>query len=85
MYEWQVVALVTSRIHQEKVRAHGTVKVSRAGKSGWSIRDTAKFLKISVGKVSEDIRLANLMSRKPAVIKIKHREDAIILLRNRRK
>ena len=77
MQVWQKQAFQVEAAHNKKIQEHGQVAVSRAGKSGWSIRDTAKMLGISIGACSEALRLAKFLRYKPHSAQITLRKDAL--------
>ena len=77
MQVWQKQAFLIETAHEKKVQEHGQVQVNRGGKRGWSIRDTAKYLGISVGACSENIRLAKFLRHKPHSAQIQLRKDAL--------
>lgn len=77
MHVWQKQAFEIEAAHVKKVKEHGEVQVNRNGKSGWSIRDTAKYLGISVGSCSESLRLAKFLRYKPHSAQIALRKDAL--------
>ncbi len=52
------------------------------GKEGWSMRDTANELSISLGLVSESVLLANAVERDPSLRGIKDRATAVRLVRS---
>ena len=81
MHVWQKQAFEIEAAHVKKVKEHGEVQVNRSGKTGWSIRDTAKYLAISVGACSENIRLAKFLRYKPHSAQIQLRKDAINQMR----
>ena len=78
---WQKRAFEIEAIHNKRVAEHGEVRVSRGGKTGWSIRDTANHLCISVGACSENIRLAKFLRYKPHGAEITKRKDAVNQMR----
>jgi len=77
MHVWQKQAFEIEAAHNKKIQEHGQVQVNRGGKSGWSIRDTAKYLGISVGAASENLRLAKFLRYKPHSAQIPLRKDAL--------
>lgn len=77
MHVWQKQAFEIEAAHVKKVKEHGEVHVNRRGKSGWSIRDTAKHLGISAGHCSESLRLAKFLRYKPHSAQIQLRKDAL--------
>jgi hypothetical protein len=71
MSDWKIRALHIEDCH----------KVCKERDSKWSIRKTAKLLKMSVGIVSEDIRLAKLLRGSAYINKLQTRKDAIDFMR----
>ena len=57
------------------------MKQQRKGK--WNVKDTAKMLKLSVGAVSEDLRIAQAISNESLDSSIKSRNQAVKLLRSK--
>jgi hypothetical protein len=71
--KWKDKCLLLELIH---------IKLSLANKNRkWRIRDTARALKLSVGLVSEDLRLARAISNETIDSKIESRNKAIRLIR----
>ena len=81
MEVWQKRAFEIEAAHTRMVQQHGEVAVNRGGKTGWSVRDTARMLLISVGACSENLRLAKFLRYKPHSAQIKLRKDAINQMR----
>lgn len=80
---WQKQAKETEEFHVNKQREKG---ISRPGRpigqrEGWGIRDTARELKLSVGRVCEDILLARKLRDDSSFYDIKERDDALKKLR----
>lgn len=44
---------------------------------GWTISQTASVFNVSVGLVSENLRLADLIDRNPSIQNIKTRQEAL--------
>jgi len=49
--------------------------------STWTVSKTANEFQVSIGLVSENLRLANLIHARPELIKIESRVDALKRLR----
>jgi hypothetical protein len=56
---------------------------SASKKKKWNVKDTAKMLKLSVGAVSEDLRIAQAISNESLDSSIKSRNQAVKLLRSK--
>jgi len=67
------------RISQNGVNLGGRPKVT--GKEGWSQTDTARELKISIGRFSEDLSLARALQANPHLRKVKDKRTAIKLVK----
>lgn len=48
----------------------------------WKLSDTAQSFAVSVGLVSENLQLADMMHYEPKLIDCKTREEALIKMRN---
>lgn len=81
---WEVVNLV-SKWHQTRQGEKGIAEAKKGKasreKPGWSMRDTAAELKISLGFVSESVMLDNAVQRDPSLRNIKDRDTAVRLVR----
>lgn len=81
---WDQVILV-EELHQLRQKVHGLPKEGRPvkseGKTGWSIRDTARELSVGIGPLSEDLSLARAIRGNPALKNIKDKKTAIRIIR----
>lgn len=50
----------------------------------WTMQNTANFFKVSIGLVSENLRLADLFSEFPELLKIETRKEALAHVEKRR-
>lgn len=88
MNNWQEQAKTTAEFHRKMQKEKGESQTGRPRKgekkSGWSIRDTADKLGVSVRQVVEDLKLAKeadfLAFRAANYSQILERKDALILL-----
>lgn len=78
------------RYNQEKTW-HGKVLVMEiyhlamtARSKTWTITKTAEHFSVSIGLVSENLRLATLIHQDPAFSEIPSRQDALVKLRRMR-
>jgi site-specific DNA-methyltransferase (adenine-specific) len=78
-FTWQEKVRLEAHIHALQVGEHGE-KVSPTGK-GHSQADTARFLGVSAGGVSESIKMAKAFEAVPELAQSKTREDAFKMLR----
>lgn len=85
MSDWKTECRNTERFHKEKLKQHGkhskVIGGSRGENKGWSVRKTAIALKISIGKCSEDLNLAQGLRDYESLKNFIHRADAILFLR----
>ena len=81
---WEIVDLV-SKHHEVRQAQLGIAKGGRrptgTEKTGWSTRDTAKELSLSLGFVSEAIMLQKAVEQDPSLRNIKDRDTATRLVR----
>ena|SRR5688572_4197282 len=84
---WKRCQLV-EEYHREKQRKNGTPQVGRpdslGGKQGWGIRDTARELNLSIGRVHEELKLSQAIRTEPELIQ-KERKEAIERAKNHKK
>jgi hypothetical protein len=79
---WRDKIRELERQHTAFVKENGTLKIRGRKKEGWSLNDTAHKLGLSVGKVSEDMRLAKgLKKYSEEFKKLKERRDAIAFMK----
>jgi len=80
---WYEQVILEKSLHEMRVKEHGEVKfLGRGkGKSGWSLKDTAKELELSDATISEDLRLAEAIETHPDLRKIKDRTTAVKVMR----
>ena len=86
---WYDSAALVKRLHKLRQEQHGISASHRPkrgkGKSGWSMRDTAKELDAALGAVSESILLADAVRDDPQLRNIKDRRTALKLVRAKAK
>jgi 16S rRNA G966 N2-methylase RsmD len=86
---WYDSAALVKRLHALRQGQHGVSASHRPkkgkGKSGWSMRDTAKELDAALGAVSESILLADAVRDDPQLRNIKDRRTALKLVRAKAK
>lgn len=73
-FSWQEEVKAKRDIDSIKRKLYGSAIRGHGG--GWSLRDTAKALGESVGGVSQDIKLAQVMEEFPELLKAKSKGDA---------
>jgi len=64
---WQEQVQLQRKIHELQIKEHGKKFSTTPGAPGWSQKDTADMLGKSVGKISEDLKLAKMMEDLPQV------------------
>ena len=86
---WYDAAELVQKLHVLRQEEHGASASHRPkkdkGKSGWSMRDTARELDTALGSVSESIMLADAVRDDPQLRNIKDRRTAIKLVRQKAK
>jgi site-specific DNA-methyltransferase (adenine-specific) len=86
---WYDSAALVKKLHALRQGEHGASASHRPkkdkGKSGWSMRDTAKELDAALGAVSESIMLADAVQDDPQLRNIKDRRTALKLVRSKAK
>lgn len=86
---WYDAADLVQRLHLLRQEEHGVSASHRPkkdkGKSGWSMRDTAKELDTALGSVSESIMLADAVQDDPQLRNLKDRRTALKLVRQKAK
>jgi len=75
--EWQEQARLAREIYMLQKSVYGDKISTSKDAGGWSVRDTAKFIGRSVGTVSEDIRLAEMVEKVPELLECRTREEAV--------
>jgi ParB/RepB/Spo0J family partition protein len=78
-FTWQEKVRLEAHIHSLQVGEKGE-KIGNFG-SGHSMSDTARFLGVSKGEVSQNIKLAQAFNVVPELSQAKTREDALKMLR----
>lgn len=88
MPQWVESCNKIKKFHDEHIKKFGThqklIGRPRGSNKGWSVRQTAEALEISVGKCSEDIQLAKAIKDYPDILKLDERQDALLFLRRKR-
>jgi DNA modification methylase/RNA polymerase-interacting CarD/CdnL/TRCF family regulator len=83
---WWEFAELVSKWHDTKQQIHGVSEPIKGKKSrenpGWSMRDTAQELHLSLGFVSEAAMLDRAVKRDPSLRNIKDRDTAVRLVRS---
>lgn len=51
--------------------------------SSWKLGDTAKYFSVSIGLVSENIKLAKQLDNRPELLKASNRQEALDMERRR--
>jgi 16S rRNA G966 N2-methylase RsmD len=77
---WYEQAIKRLELHNLRQKQHGAGKQGK--KTGWSLRDTAAELSVSLGAVSEDLRLAEAVIANPNLRKIEDKKTAKRLIFN---
>lgn len=75
---WQDVVELTLRFHE--YRCFDFAKVKTRNKTGWTMNKTALELGIAVGKVHQDIKLAQLVRIDPKIKALPKRKFAVAFL-----
>lgn len=83
---WYEIAVLVADWHTTRQSQHG-ISPSTRGKAnrerpGWSMRDTAEELKMSLGFISEAVMVANAVKRDPTLRNISDRDTAVRLVRS---
>lgn len=74
---YQEEVTLTKQIHDLQQEIHGEMEGTGSGKTGHSMRDTARMLNRSAGSVSEDLQLAEAMDVVPELFEnAKNKTDA---------
>lgn len=73
---WQDRVIATRTFHKGKLIEH---------KGNWRIQDTAKELERSLGRISEDIQIANWMDKDPKVKTFKKFIDALDYVKKKKR
>ncbi len=76
--QWYDQVILHKRLHELRQSIYGAGKPGR--KSGWSLRDTAAELKMGLGNLSEDIRLADAIMADPTLRKIQDKSTALRII-----
>ncbi len=83
---WYEICELEKELHDFRVTQYGNKKTGRpfedGRKQGWSMRDTARELGISMGAISEDLNLATELKRNPNLRNVKDKETAKKLIKN---
>lgn len=80
---WYEIASQEKELHELRQKQLGKSREKGGrGKSGWSMRDTAKELNVSLGRVSEDISLANAVLADKSLKKISDRATALRVVKS---
>jgi DNA modification methylase len=72
--QWYDCVCLQRQLHDLRQDEHG--KSKSGSKVGWSLRDTAEELGISLGALSENLRIADEVLRNPSLRKIQDKETA---------
>lgn len=80
---WHEQVALVQELHALRQTDHGISERGRPKeeKTGWSMRDTARELKVSLGSVAEDILLARALDNDPNLAKVRDKRTAIRLAR----
>ena len=81
---WQEECKKIEEFHNARQREKGVSKSGRPisnKKQGWGIRDTARELRLSVGRVSEDLLLSREGRSDPSIFEIRERKDALKIVK----
>lgn len=83
---WQESVELKEKIHKRQMDIHGKAISRRTDKiggveKGWSLNRTARLLGESAGGLSQDIALAGLIKEVPEIANIKHKSDALKLIK----
>jgi site-specific DNA-methyltransferase (adenine-specific) len=81
---WYEISELVSEWHRTRQEQHGVAeaKKGKAQRGGWSMRDTAEELKMSLGFISEAVMVADAVKRDPALKNISDRDTAVRLVRS---
>lgn len=83
--KWQDEVQQVLVFHTEKQKKLGKGQSGRPRKGkpkpGWSIRDTAKELNLSIGRLCEDLQLGMLLESNPKYQEIKEKKLALAKLK----
>lgn len=82
-FEWLERANLEREIHNLQLELHGGQKISTStNATGWSLRDTAKFVDRNVASVHNSVQLADAAERFPELFtKCKNQSDATKILK----
>jgi len=77
--DWHEEVLEEKEIHEANIEKFGQADSKRKdrGGTGWSLKDTAEQLNISVGKLCQDIKLAEAFKAHPFLLRIKDKQVAL--------
>ena len=81
---WYEVVELERQLHELRQAKHGkpvNVGGTLGYDGGWSLRDTAKELQMAFGTLSEDLKLAEALSKDPMLAKIKDKKTALRMVR----
>jgi len=83
---WYEIATLVADWHETRQAQHG-ISPGIKGKAkrenpGWSMRDTAEELKMSLGFISEAVMVARAVAKDPTLRKISDRDTAVRLVRS---
>jgi hypothetical protein len=67
-----------------KVIVMGLLHNSKKLQSKWSVKDTADFFNVSIGLVSENLRLASHIDTCPEIIELESRQKALDFIERRK-
>lgn len=84
--DWRKEILEIYNFHRIKVKLFGPALKGRPKngvKTGWGLRETAKELKLPLGKVCEDVNLAEAILSREEVRSCPTREKALKMVRKR--
>lgn len=77
---WSKICQLIEEYHNAKQREKGVSQSGRpnvSGKQGWGIRDTARELGLSIGRISEDLLLSRGIRSDSSLSEIGERKDAL--------
>lgn len=81
-FTWPEQVQFRAKFHHLQQAKHGEGTKGHGG-GGWSLEKTAAALGLSIGPISEDVRLAEALERDPSLANFSSKEKALRELRNK--
>src|SRR5271157_279382 len=74
--QWYDIVTKEKELHDLRLRQAGVEEAKRGKKSAWGMRETAAELKISLGHLAEDLKLADAIMLDPSLRRIQDKQTA---------